>query len=67
MTRAVKLVTRLGFDELKLKRIYAHVFSYNKASMRVLEKSGYQKEGLLRKYIKKGNAYKDAYLFAKIR
>ncbi|MCD6270294.1 GNAT family N-acetyltransferase [bacterium] len=67
MTEAVKLATKFGFKELKLKRIYAYVFPWNKASMRVLEKAGYNLEGILRKDIKKNNKFIDAYLFAKVR
>ena len=67
MTEAVKLVTRFGFAKLKLKRIYAYVFPWNKASMKVLKKAGYRFEGVLKKDIKKSNRFLDAYLFAKIR
>ncbi len=67
MTKAVKLVTEFGFKKLKLKRIYAYVFSWNEASMKVLEKAGYKLEGILRKHIKKSNKFIDTYLFAKVR
>ena len=65
MTQAVKLMTKFGFEKLKLKRIYAYVFSFNKASKRVLEKAGYKFEGILRKNTKKDNRFIDDYLFAK--
>ena len=67
MTQAVKLTTEFGFKKLKLKRIYAYVFPWNKASMRVLEKAGYKLEGILRKHVKKNNKFIDSYLFAKVR
>ena len=67
MTQAVKLVTEFGFKKLKLKRIYAYVFSWNKASMKVLEKAGYKLEGILRKDVKKNNKFIDTYLFAKVK
>ena len=67
MTSAVKVVTDFGFKKLGLKRIDARVFYYNKASKRVLEKSGYKFEGLLKKIGKKGNKYIDEYLFAKVK
>jgi len=67
MSEAVKLVTKFGFNKLKLKRIYAYVFPFNKASMRVLEKNGYKLEGVLRKNVKKGTKFLDDYLFAKIK
>ena len=67
MSEAVKLVTKFGFDKLKLKRIYAFVFCFNKASMRVLEKVGYKFEGILKKNSKKDGKFIDDYLFAKIK
>lgn len=67
MTKAIKLVTNFGFEKLKLRRIYAHVFPFNKASMRILEKNGYKLEGILRKEVKKGNKLIDTHLFAKVK
>ena len=67
MTKAVKSVTKFGFEKLKLRRIYAEIFPFNKASRRVLEKAGYKFEGILRKAVKKDNKFLDVYLFAKVR
>lgn len=67
MTQAVKLVSRYGFDKLKLKRIYASVYPKNTASKKVLEKNGYKPEGLLKKNYKKNNKLLDAMLYAKIK
>ena len=51
MTKVVKKFCEMGFTENNLVRIEAIVFENNAASARVLEKSGFIKEGLLRKYI----------------
>jgi len=67
MTEAARLATKFGFEKLKLKRIYAYTFSFNKASMKVLKKNGYKFEGILRKNIKKDNKFFDDYLFAKVK
>ena len=67
MTEVVKLITKFGFKRLKLKRIYGLVYSFNKASMRVLEKAGYKFEGILKKNSKKANRFIDDYLFAVVR
>lgn len=64
---AVKLVTKFGFEKLKLRRIYATVFPFNKISMRVLRKNNYKFEGILSKYHKKDNKFLDAHLFAKVK
>ncbi len=66
-TLALKKVTKFGFKKIKLRRIYACVFLFNKPSMKVLKKNGYKLEGILRKEIKKGNKLLDNYLFAKIK
>ena len=67
MTEAARLATKFGFDNLKLRRVSAYVFLKNNASARVLEKNGYRKEGLLRKYHLKDGKYIDAMLYAKVR
>lgn len=67
MTLVLKKMTKYGFDKLKLKRIYACVFIFNKASMKVLKKNGYKLEGILRKEIEKDKKLLDDHLFAKIK
>lgn len=49
-TEAVKRVVRFGLEELRLHRIQATVMPENAASLRVLEKAGLCREGLLRSY-----------------
>ena len=52
VTKAVELVVKIIFDELPyLERIEALVDVENMGSQRVLEKAGFQKEGVLRKYL----------------
>lgn len=67
MTKAVKLVCGFGFGKLRLRRIYATLFSNNRASARVLEKAGFKREGLLRKLHKKDGRLVDALMYAKVR
>ncbi|MES9854834.1 MAG: GNAT family protein [Candidatus Thiodiazotropha sp. L084R] len=47
-------------------RLSAPVFSPNKASMRVLEKCGYELEGIFKKAIFKHDDFLDVHLYAKI-
>lgn len=65
MTKAVKLFTNFGFNKLKLRRIYANVFSINGASAKVLEKNGYKLEGKMKNYHIKDGKLTDALLYAK--
>ena len=66
-TRAVMAMTDFAFAEFELVRIHAHVFEWNPASARVLEKAGYQLEGRLRKSITKDGNTIDRFLYAKIK
>ena len=50
-TEAAQAVIRFGFETLKQHRIYAEVISENRASVRVLEKIGMQREAHLRENI----------------
>ncbi len=65
MTETVRLVLAFGFKRLGLKKIYAHVFKPNKVSMKVLEKTGFENKGLIKKRIKKDGKFYNRYLFVK--
>lgn len=67
MTAAVKALTEYVFKTLPLRRIYAEVFPFNKASAKVLQKAGYKYEGRLRKHVLKNGKFIDALLFARVR
>ncbi len=62
-SEAVKLMTDFGFNELNLRRIYAAVFEFNIASMKVLEKNGYLNEGILKKAVFKNGEVWDEHRF----
>lgn len=63
-TKAVELITEYAFDELKLIRIYAGAFEYNTGSMKVLERNGFQKEGIAKKAIFKNEKFWDEHKYA---
>jgi RimJ/RimL family protein N-acetyltransferase len=50
MSEALSAIIDLGFQEMELNRIEAVVMPENLASIRLLEKLGFQKEGELREY-----------------
>jgi [ribosomal protein S5]-alanine N-acetyltransferase len=66
-SEAAKALVDYGLNKLGFIRISAGVYPWNKASVRVAQKSGLKKEGHLRKALKKGNRYLDVYIFAKVR
>ncbi|ORX84866.1 acetyltransferase, GNAT family [Anaeromyces robustus] len=49
MTSAVKQICQYVFEHTDIVRIFAQPYSYNKGSCRVLEKSGFTYEGILKK------------------
>ena len=65
-TEAVALVTAHAFADLKILRMFALPFADNPASVRVLEKAGYAREGLLRASSVKFGEPKDQLVYARI-
>ena len=66
-TEAVNAVTEYGFQTLEMVRIHAEVFAWNTASMRVLEKAGFVKEGVLVKSAIKDRKIIDQVVYARVR
>ena len=64
-SEALTVVTEYAFANFDLCRLYAHVFEWNPASMRVLEKAGYVLEGRLKKSVTKDNQTIDQLMYAK--
>lgn len=59
MTEAVKLILSYSLKVLKLHRIEASVQPENQASIKILKRCGFTKEGFLRKYLKIGGRWRD--------
>ena len=66
-TSAVRQLCAQLFRETDLLRIFAEPFADNTASCRVLEKAGFQLEGVLRKNAVKNGAVRDMKLYALVR
>ncbi|MBI4450624.1 GNAT family N-acetyltransferase [Candidatus Woesearchaeota archaeon] len=67
MPEAVRAVTRYALNQLGLHRVYAKIFTFNKASQRVVEKSGYSYEGRFHKGAMKNGRLIDELIYAKTR
>ncbi|HLC60000.1 MAG TPA: GNAT family protein [Candidatus Nanoarchaeia archaeon] len=65
MTEAVMLMTDFGLKKLKFRRIYANVMIPNKASIKVLEKNRYRREGRLKNFYTKDGKLIDVFLYAR--
>ena len=63
-TAAVRALSRYGFETLNLTRIFAVPFTSSSASIRVLEKCGYVREGTMRRSAIKEGVVLDQVLYA---
>lgn len=64
MTEAVRAVIPFVFDSLELHRLEAACLPTNTASMRLLEKTGFRREGLARRYLRINGVWQDHLLYA---
>lgn len=65
-TEAVKRMIDFAFYDLRLHRVEASAMPKNEASIRVLEKAGFHREGLSQKNVKIQGVWEDHYLYAVI-
>ena len=66
-TRVVTAMSDWAFDNYILTRVFAMAFAHNAASIRVLEKAGFEREAVLRRSAVKNSVVLDQVLFAKVR
>ena len=65
-TDSVNIMVKYAFEELRLNCIFCNILVYNKASIRLFEKCGFHKVGVLRSRIYKRGEYHDVYAFSKL-
>jgi RimJ/RimL family protein N-acetyltransferase len=66
MTDAVRTVSGHALTALGFMRLEAPVYEWNPASMRVLEKCGFAREGVMRKSVFKDGQLIDCMLYARV-
>jgi len=59
MTEAIQLVLRHAFNEMKLHRLEANIQPDNKASIALVKRAGFTKEGYSRRYLKINGRWRD--------
>lgn len=64
--RALRLAAMWGLRELRLQRVFAEAAADNKASIRAIEKAGFQREGTLRAHCKTHGQRHDCVMFSLI-
>ncbi len=66
-TEALNLITKYIFEELSFHRIYAFFHEKNSAVAKVMEKCGYEKEGVSKDSLYDGSEYYDDIIYAKVK
>ena len=66
MSEVVEKLVDFGFNEMKLHKIYGRITPGHNASIRILEKFGFQKEGVLRDDEFAQNKYFDTAIYSLI-
>jgi RimJ/RimL family protein N-acetyltransferase len=67
VTEAVRAITDYAFATFDVCRLFAGVFEWNPASMRVLEKAGYEFESRMKKSVTKDGETIDELIYALVR
>ena len=67
MTAALRALIPAAFDVLRLHRLEAACIPTNVASIRLLEKTGFQREGYAREYLCINGTWQDHLLYARLR
>jgi RimJ/RimL family protein N-acetyltransferase len=66
-TEAARLTLAFAFQELNMHRVQATVFSYNRRSMAMFERLGFQHEGAFREFIHRDGQRYDMLLYGILR
>ena len=64
MTKAVKEMTEYAFFNFPLHKIYAPIFDFNIASQKVLQKAGFEREGILKQAAIKNDKIIDLHYYS---
>lgn len=64
--RAMRLLSGYAFDELGAKRIELWIEPVNVASLRVAERAGFTREGLLRSFMEIGGERRDMLMYSRL-
>ena len=63
-TKALQMLIDYGFFKMKLHRIGADIFEYNKISVKLFEKLGFTKEGVLNDYLWRSGKWWNLYKYS---
>jgi RimJ/RimL family protein N-acetyltransferase len=58
------LVLKYVFEELRMERCIGHGLEEHEVALKLMEKAGFKKEGLMRNYVYKNGEYKNTWLLS---
>ena len=64
---ALKKACDIAFDEMNMSCLTAHILPYNEKSIKLFQKSGFKKDGVLRSRVVKDGARWDLFAFSLLR
>lgn len=67
VSEAVKQICEIAFEKLDLIRIFAEPYAYNMGSKKVLEKAGFELEGIMKKGVCKNGEIFDYCMYALVK
>lgn len=65
-TDAVNTMVQYAFEELRLNCIYANILSYNEVSIKLFERCGFKKDGVLRQRVFKKGQFYDLFYYSRL-
>lgn len=63
-TDTLKVLIDYGFRELNLHMLFGEIFEYNRANIRLFEKCGFKKDGVLRHRLYRDGKYWDSIIYS---
>lgn len=63
---ALDLITQFCFNSLNVRKIWAHIFDFNKESQSLFTRTGYSQEGLLKEHCFRDGKYSDVVVVGRI-
>ena len=66
-SETLQAVIRYCFTELALNRIGAEIYEFNDRSIRLFERNGFRRDGVLSQYIFKDGIFKNSYLYSLVK
>ncbi len=65
-TDAANTLVSYAFDELRLNYIFANILAYNEASIKLFERCGFKRDGVLRQRVYKQGRFVDLPAYSRL-